>query len=290
MMFKPQKGKAFDNLPQKSLDTFETDSFIVSTKYDGNQIFITKQNGRVKMFTSDWKEFYIKVVAEEVHKIQGDFVIIGEFMHNCSGKLGDRVNSAKLTTYRTNFSKLLPNNNYEEQMTNIRVFDFLYYNGNTLEAQIPYIARISSAWNTTNSLHYLNPVPYTIMNGKEASIFAKSLVKDGWEGVMCANPKSTYCIGKRVNHSIKLKYRKTADLRCIAVEEGEGKYEGLIGALVLQDSKGRICNVGSGLSDFDRKCDSTLFLNSVIEIEYEQIIDTYIQPAFVCIREEKEID
>jgi len=123
---------------------------------------------------------------------------------------------------------------------------------------------------------------------KEAKEFAKTLAKDGWEGAMCVCPRSYYYIGKRVNNSVKLKFRKTADLLCVGFEEGEGKYEGMIGALILKDSKGRMVNVGSGLEDYQRnsKCKAD-YLGSVIEIEYEQIIDTYIQPTFIRVRTDK---
>ena len=43
----------------------------------------------------------------------------------------------------------------------------------------------------------------------------------------------------------------------------------------------------SGLCDFSRGRDSSVFVGSVVEIEYEQILDTYIQPTFICIREDK---
>jgi ATP-dependent DNA ligase len=291
MMFAPQKGKAYDKLPIKVEASFDTDVWFVSTKFDGNQIFITKISGRVRMFTSDWKEFYIREVANEVHKITGDFVIIGEFLHDSIGKLGDRTKCGVLTTYRTNFSKRLSNDAGSESKSLIKVFDMMFYDyKGQPSVNVPYLTRLEIASIHISYLNYLQVVVGGLMTGKQAKLHAKALVKLGWEGCMCVNPKSLYQPGKRVNYSIKLKYRKTADLRCINIEEGEGKYVGLIGALILVDSMGRTCNVGSGLTDADRSKDTSYFINRVIEIEYEQIIDTYIQPTFVCVREEKEID
>lgn len=290
MYFKPQKGKAYENLPNKCLATFDQSEWIVSTKYDGNQIFIVKLNNKVRMFTSDWKEFYIKLVAEEVHQIPGNFIIIGEFMHNCQGRLGDRVKSAVLTTYRTNFSKNLGNPPILEMNSNIRVFDILYYlpSNSDLLTNIPYEKRLKQVGYACATSKMLRPVQYAKMTGREAKIFAKNLVNDGWEGVMCVNANSYYVRGKRVNNSVKLKFRKTADLLCIGFEDGEGKYEGMIGALILKDSKNRIVNVGSGLDDYQRTNSQKVnYLGKVIEIEYEQIIDTYIQPTFICVRDEK---
>lgn len=286
MFFKPQKGKAYEKLPNKSLESFDSSTWIVSTKYDGNQVFITKQNGKVRMFTSDWKEFYIKLVANEVHTLPGNFVIIGEFTHNCSGKLGDRVRSAILTTYRTNFSKVLNNPPALETNSNIRVFDILYYtpNNSHLITELPYETRIKQVGITLATTKLLRPIHWIKVSGLEAKVFAKKLVAEGWEGIMCVSPHSYYVAGKRVNSSVKIKFRKTADLLCVGIEDGEGKYEGMIGALILKDSKGRTVNVGSGLDDSQRVGD---YIGKVIEIEYEQIMDTYIQPTFIRIRDDK---
>ena len=86
---------------------------------------------------------------------------------------------------------------------------------------------------------------------------------------------------------MKWKARPTADLLCVNTTEGEGKYEGKIGALVLQDSEGRLVMVGSGLTDMEREADDMHFVGSIIEIEYEQIIDTYIQPTYIGVRHDK---
>jgi len=112
--------------------------------------------------------------------------------------------------------------------------------------------------------------------------------KYGWEGMMCVEPSSVYTPGKRGNHIVKLKYRKTADLLCIGTEPGEGKYQGMIGALVLKDRNGRVVRVGSGLDDLDRSYKND-YIGKIIEIEYEQILDTYIQPTFVCVRYDKQL-
>ena len=73
----------------------------------------------------------------------------------------------------------------------------------------------------------------------------------------------------------------------MGITEGEGKYKGMIGSLVLQDASGRIVSVGSGLSDAYRSKASIAYIGKVIEIEYEQILDTYIQPTFVTVRLDK---
>ncbi len=131
----------------------------------------------------------------------------------------------------------------------------------------------------------------------ELDAYMKEATRDGWEGLMLIQPDYVFKSTKsRHVDFCKYKKRPTADLLCIDFTYGEGKYEGLIGALVLQDSEGRIVSVGSGMTDEDRQQDAEFFIDKVLEIEYEQIADTYIQATFssdtigVTIRNDKGVE
>ena len=54
-LYEMQKGKMLDKLPAK-ID-FDSTMYLVSTKYDGNRVFIVKKHGAISCFTSDWKQF-----------------------------------------------------------------------------------------------------------------------------------------------------------------------------------------------------------------------------------------
>ena len=283
---RPQKGKDFSNLPAKTRATFDTTKYLMSTKYDGNQIFIVKQGKAIRFYTSDWKEFTISLVAKELQSLNADFILVGEFMQNCEGKLGDRRKSAILTTYRANFKKGLYNGKIEEG-TNILVFDCVLLQGDKLLNDMPAEVRLKTASNLLYQKRYMSVINTELVTGKAAKEKAKLLVSQGWEGTMLIEPDSIYMPDSRVNYAIKLKGRKTADLMCIGIEPGEGKYDGLIGSLILEDSKGRRVSVGSGLNDSKRCKNNGYFIGKVIEIGYEQIMDTYIQPTFIGIRNDK---
>ena len=110
----------------------------------------------------------------------------------------------------------------------------------------------------------------------------------GYEGIMLIDPGWMWQNTKsRKINFCKYKKRRTADLKCIGINYGTGKYTGFIGSLKLQDNSGRIVDVGSGLSDTDRHCDVSHFVSKIIEIEFEQIVATYIQPTFVRVRDDK---
>lgn len=293
MLIEAQKGKALDKLPKKEAESFDTDIFAVSKKYDGNQIFIVKRNNKVTWFTSDNKQFDIPGLGTELLHNKSDFILVAEFMYKCEGKLGDRKNSAILTTLRTCWNKSIANPlSFKEELCNIKVFDCLPYIVGDLCSFLQYDLANEHRLEVASLLHFppqISKVKSKLMTGAEAKLYSKKLVNEGWEGVMCIDPKSKYQPGKRVNYSVKLKYRKTADLLCIDALAGEGKYEGMIGALVLQDSEGRIVSVGSGLDDSDRQPElSDYYIGKIIEIEYEQIMDTYIQPVYVQVRLDKQ--
>ena len=60
---------------------------------------------------------------------------------------------------------------------------------------------------------------------------------------------------------------------------------------ILANEKGKWFNkrkwLGSGLGDTDRNKPESHFVGKTIEIEYEQILETYILPVYKFIREDK---
>lgn len=276
-MIKQCKGKDLDNIPHSKL---VEDGWILSTKYDGNYIQIQKVGDVVKFFTSGEKEFYIPEIANELIRLNPDnsFTIECEYIGTSEGKLGDRTKACKLTTYRTNFEKSLPTR--FDTKERFKAFDIIVPN-------IKFIDRLQLLL-SLNLGNFIDVVEFSPIYKLTYTIGrARELANNGFEGAYIKHINHIYEPGKRVNTAAKLKYRKSADLLCIDIIEGTGKYQGLIGSLVLQDSKGRIVAVGSGLDDLLRYKNKDYFIGQVIEVEYEQIIDTYIQPTFICIRRDK---
>ena len=84
--------------------------------------------------------------------------------------------------------------------------------------------------------------------------YAKDQVNLGFEGIMIKNVEAPY-VCKRSTDWMKWKPTITVDLEVIGVEEGTGRNEGRLGALVcsgFDDGKEISVNVGSGFSDSDR--------------------------------------
>jgi len=278
----PQKGKAFDKLPAKTLKIFDSTMYLVSTKYDGNQIFIVKDKNKIRWFTSDWKEFNLPIIAEDLKKYPHNFVIVAEMNYDAIGKLGDRTKvQGKITTARTRFKKGL-DNGIDESKVCIKCFDYLA----KCTDGVGYEDRMSLLDSMGRSfISQLQVVKLQLMSGRRAKKHAKVLAQNGWEGCMAVEPGSLYHFGKRVNHSIKLKDRPTVDVLCIGVKYSEINPED-IGSVIVRDNEGRECAAG-GLSDELKAKDPEYFIGKIIEISYEQIMDTYQQPQFECIRDDK---
>lgn len=287
-MIAQSKGKDLSKVPVSKLEN----KFYASIKYDGHYVQIHKEDGVIKFFTSGGKEFYIDYIAEELIALNKnvDFIIECEYIANTDGKLGSRGKAAKLTTYRTDFQKGLKSNT-TKGTDNFKVFDCLSYfsfdsySGYGVEER-PFNTRLVKLVELNLGSNISLP-EFKLGTLEECKELAKSKVKKGFEGLYLKSPHHMYKPGKRVNDAIKLKLRPTADLLCIMVNSGEGKYIDMIGSLTLQDSQGRLVSVGSGLSDAQRDKPLAYYINKVVEIEYEQILDTYIQPTFVGIREDK---
>lgn len=80
----------------------------------------------------------------------------------------------------------------------------------------------------------------------------KKIEKKGGEGVMLRKPGSLYEY-KRSSSLLKVKSFFDEEGVVIGYNEGTGKYKGMIGSLIIKGHNKKIFNVGSGLSDKNRK-------------------------------------
>jgi len=87
----------------------------------------------------------------------------------------------------------------------------------------------------------------------ESSLLAQldELTAQGAEGLMLHRADSRYH-ATRSDDLLKLKQRHDAEARVIAYLPGKGKYEGMMGALEVEDAQGRRFRIGTGFEDRDR--------------------------------------
>lgn len=112
-----------------------------------------------------------------------------------------------------------------------------------------------------------------VYEGIDQSVIPKWLdyaVAHGWEGLML-NTSVPYQ-RKRHNGCLKIKRFYTVDLRITAIEEGQNRLAGTMGALVV-DYKGNELRVGSGFDDSTRAAvwaNPDDYIGKIVEVKYKE--------------------
>ena len=130
----------------------------------------------------------------------------------------------------------------------------------------------------------------------EAKTLFEGLLAQGQEGIILKDKTGTW-EDKRVKHQIKFKGELECDLKIVAVEEGTGKYAGMLGAIICESSDGIVkVNVGSGFNDEHRKnLWKENLVDKIVAVKYNSRIknkageESLFLPIFVEIRDDKEV-
>ena len=141
-------------------------------------------------------------------------------------------------------------------------------------------------WNVTSTI---------VQTLEEAQEILQGYLAEGFEGIILKDGNGVW-EDKRAKHQIKFKGELECDLKIVAIEEGTGKYAGMLGAIVCESSDGKIkVNVGSGFNDAHRKNLGSEILDKIVAIKYNSRIknklgdESLFLPIFVEIRDDKDI-
>ena len=116
--------------------------------------------------------------------------------------------------------------------------------------------------------------------------------KNNWEGLMLRDGDSPYEY-KRTNRLLKIKEMQDTEVKLIDMEEGTGKYEGTLGALIV-DYNGFPLKIGSGLSDEQRQKywnNKDNYIGKYVKVKYfekttnQQGGESLRFPIFICFRD-----
>lgn len=110
----------------------------------------------------------------------------------------------------------------------------------------------------------------TVETLEQAHKIADEVIDNGDEGIVLRDPDATYHPNKRDSTLVKIKRGLSYDLRVLCVKEGKGKYKGMVGYLQCQWKDGKVINVGSGLTDEQRR-------RWWSEYFYDEIVDKIVQ-------------
>lgn len=122
----------------------------------------------------------------------------------------------------------------------------------------------------------------------------QSYLNNGMEGIILKDLNGIW-ENKRATHQIKFKGELDCDLKIVGIEEGTGKYQGMMGAIICETEDGKIkVSVGSGFNDSERKTffDSKI-IGKIVSVRYNSRIqnkngcESLFLPIFIEIREDK---
>lgn len=276
--------------PRDKLRLKNGEDFTLTQKLNG--IRCTYVDG--KMISRQGKEFVgLEHIAEELRNIDPTKVFDGELIRKNVDGIPDNENF-RLTTSMVNgedgdkfglefvLFDCLPYSEFIEGKNKMKYID-----------RREYLDRIINA----NNPKYIRTVPL-YYQGNDVNMIDKYLAdvdRLGYEGLMLNKNDAPYeC--KRVTSLIKIKTFKFSDLRIVGCEEGEGKYQGMLGAIIVE-FKNNTVNVGSGFTDEERIKyweNPEQLIGKIAEIKYKEVSknkDTGFEslqfPIFQRIRTDK---
>lgn len=269
--------------PLKDYSVLEEGKWVASPKLDGLRCIMILEEGDVKILTRNGKPLNnLDHIAEELIEAVGyGWVYDGEIF------AGDWASTASMT-----------------KSEEADASDAVYYifDGMSLEewkrqnCVVPHKDRQAKVIQDTYELKYSKWVPEIYLDPEDVhtdlqEVFSQAL-RDGYEGVVLKEKSSLYEF-KRSKYWLKYKPEHSDDYEIIDVVEGEGKFEGTLGAIVV-DVGGVEVNVGTG---YDYPTRNRLWqknmvgelVGSIVEVKYqEKTPDGSLRfPVFLRLREDK---
>jgi len=308
-------------LDEKALERFDTmsDGFLAQLKADGVFSYIIIRDGEVSFLTRAGTQWTSDKLSKELKHLP-NCVIVGEALIIEDGKVFDRKTGNGLLTKfikrestlatledkaksgrtkaKLDLAEKRDEFNWIDSTINFQVWDSLtleeFENGLSTR---PYTERFGEAIRLSFMTQSLQPIPsYRVYSMKEAQAIADEYISEGFEGAVVKKLDTIWEDGTSKD-MVKIKEVYDADLYCVGIKLGKGKYEGKIGSLILQTSCGRIeVDCGSGLTDLDRNKHPDEFIGKIIEIQYNKFIQSkkdkpaslYL-PRFIEVREDKNV-
>lgn len=238
--------KYFDNI-----DKVEGKRFSLSLKLDGIRCLAIRRGAKISLITRAGKPI---LDCDKLEEELLDIEINGEDHWVMDGEL-------VVESYKSMNSKDVYKRTTEIVKTQglkrgivFVAFDFVTIDEWEVKiGEVPHNERFNQLKRALRNKTYVELVP-RYYEGEDISKVEEILNKakaNNQEGLMVNLSDDVYQFC-RTTSLLKVKVMQDCDLQVIDVQEGRGKYEGTLGALVVE-YKGGMVNVGSGLSDVLRE-------------------------------------
>lgn len=133
-----------------------------------------------------------------------------------------------------------------------------------------------------------------VANYDEAKEIFEAYLADGQEGIILKDLNGIW-EDKRSKTQIKFKGELECDLKIVGIEEGTGKYVGMLGAILCESADGIVkVRVGSGFNDEQRKNLGQEILDKIVAVKYNMRTknklgdESLFLPIFMEIRDDKD--
>lgn len=273
---------------------------MVQLKMDGMRFNAIVRDGKVEFRSRNGKEIQLLGnLEEDFAKMAGDIdcVFDGELLiQTDDGAICDRqtgngiLNKANKGTISTK----------EAALVHATVWDVIPYayfvDGH---CPTPYRTRFDSLrvlinTNEPTKVHLVTN--WEVDTIEESNKLFERLLALGQEGIILKDTSGVW-EDKRAKHQIKFKGELECDLKIVAVEEGTGKYAGMLGAIICESADAIVkVNVGSGFNDEHRKnlwkenlIDKIVAVKYNARIKNKQGEESLFLPIFVEIRDDKNV-
>ena len=241
----------------------------MSLKMDGIRNSVLIENGNIKHIS---RQGVSVLGLNELNKALKEFALNGYFVDGeLLRKNIDNISSDdnfRLTT------KIVNSKSMDKRGLEFVIFDIVpiedYYKG---ERTIPYHERLKLMEELIGQGNeFIRLVPKFGVTNKVEDVYNKldEVIAQNQEGLMLNTLDGAYGFGKRPKDILKVKKMDTCDIKCLRVEEGEGKYKGKLGKIIC-DYKGYELGVGSGFTDEEREYywnNPQKIVGKIIEVQY----------------------
>lgn len=299
----PSHAEHLSKFKEKYIDNlFKTDTLIVQPKFDGERMLIHFNNEEI--YTTSRrvnKDGYYMENQDKLPKLTS-LKIPYSFENK---PIGYTVIDCEC--YAKNWNEIvgvlhsLPERAIELQKevdVKFAVFDILFFDGCDLR-DIPYMDRLSILIDFINILKeyndasFIDITPTKPIKKEEIEKEMESALNEGYEGIVI-KPLSKFYYDKGA--LIKVKKFETVDLVIMDYQPGEGKYEGLIGAVIVgyydeaTDSLVKVAKVNCGTDEERRNWTANWnnMLGKVMEVKCQEITDKSLRhPVYIRLRDDK---
>lgn len=257
---------------------------IAQIKMDGTRINAVVTQYSIEYFTRNGRLASIgnSALSEELSAIWyeiGDFILDGEALCiDSDGEFLDR----KTGNGWINRAIKKPESLTEEQINSFAIVAWDIIDVGEFKAEKsnrPYVERFSLLERVIRPdfNHIRSVFSEVVDTWEQAEHFYGLALNSGQEGLIIKNTDLLW-ENKRPKGCVKMKAELDADLLVTGVQEGTGKYAGMIGSLVCESAGDNkiVVNVGSGMSDADRKKDPSEYIDKIVAVVYNEIIKSRV--------------